>query len=911
MPKSLLNTNKVKSVSRRNVLLSILLVFTIIVIIWTTFFLVFVHSKKDTLTMYRERQYMVMYLTGDIRDAISQKTGGYGLGIIESFVKTMNDDMPDSIRKRLDDSSSSDIEKRMYGYGNMMVIYGGKVVFVNGSLESDFTAENDGYGTSNQVLKEYLDRHKDAVSYKSEKESLESVQLRIDGKNYTLTSGMFQLAKKPMTLILYADDNSILDSYGFYTRVKNYFVMCFVVTLAVLIVSFFFIRSIIDQATKNLRLIQMTSKLRNEMEERRRAQTALVDSEKRYRDMIETTTDIIWQVDRDIRYTYISPQVSELLGYKLSELIGKTPFEKMEAEESKRIKKEIAPVLEARQSFFRRQNRNVGKDGIEVMLETSAAPFFDEDGEFMGYRGIDRDITERVVAQEALRKSEQEFRLLFENSTDAIFWADPGTGRIINCNHSAEKLLKKSREDIIGLHQSELHPEEQNEYHREIFNTHVKNSGGMNKESRVITSDGEVIPVHISATVAEINDRKILQGIFRDIRDLKVTELEKESLQQQLHHMQKMDAIGRLAGGIAHDFNNILAVMIGAAELAKKTIDPESKAGRRLQSVTRAGLRAKQLTMKLLTLARKDKLELDYFTCNELIEEVIDMLKRSIPKQVKFVNSLKGEKLTIKVDSSQIIQAILNICINASDAMPDGGVLTIENSPVVLDENFCRAVPALTPGRYCRISVSDTGCGMSEEVKSKIFDPFFTTKGKEKGTGLGLSITMGIVRSHDGYIEVESEEGKGTTFFVYLPVSDDLTAGEIRRSDSVETGEAGGMVFVIDDDEDYLAMISEALENEGYSTITAKSGDEALAAFERLRESVDVILLDMMMPDMDGTETFFRLRELDPECRVVICSGYSKEGKASELLENGALAYIQKPFELYEILSVVEKIIAS
>ncbi len=379
-----------------------------------------------------------------------------------------------------------------------------------------------------------------------------------------------------------------------------------------------------------------------------------------------------------------------------------------------------------------------------------------------------------------------------------------------------------------------------------------------------------------------------------------------ESLKSQLMQAQKMEALGALAGGIAHDFNNMLAVVMGTADAALCSIDPADSNYAKYERIYRCCRRGKDLTMKLLTFARKEKIEAKPASLNDVVAEVVDILKRSISKKIRIETDFDEGLPSVVVDQTQIHQAVLNICLNAADAMPGGGTLSLKTFVKSVDDASlsCSASGHAAPSEFCVVSIADTGQGIPSEIINIIFDPFFTTKEPGKGTGLGLSIAHGIIKNHGGWIDARSEVGKHSVFDVYIPTGE---AAE-ERQDEGSRGDkrcGGEKILVIDDDHDFLEMACEVLESEGCRPVSANTGAGGISIFEQRADELDLVILDMMMLDMDGAEVFKRLRQIKPDAKVIVCSGFSRDGQASATLADGAAGYLQKPFGLDDLVKAI------
>ena len=399
----------------------------------------------------------------------------------------------------------------------------------------------------------------------------------------------------------------------------------------------------------------------------------------------------------------------------------------------------------------------------------------------------------------------------------------------------------------------------------------------------------------------------ILQ-ITRDITGQKKAEEEKEKLESQLLHAQKMEAVGTLAGGIAHDFNNLLQAIQGYSDLLLLDKEKDEPGYRELQEIRRAGQRASELTQQLLTFSQKVESRLRPVNLNHEVKQVDKLLKRTIPKMIKIELHLADQLSTINADPSQIEQVIMNLGVNARDAMPEGGELIIETEETTLDEQYCNTHLGALPGDYALLSVSDTGCGMENEILEHIFEPFYTTKETGKGTGLGLAIVYGIIKSHHGYITCSSEPGEGTTFKIYLPVirPEPRTQGP-GHEDKGKITRGTETVLLVDDEETIRELGKDTLAKFGYTVITAPDGESALELYREKKKKIDLVILDLIMPGMGGRRCLEELLTINPQAKVLIASGYSINGPTKEALEAGARGFIGKPYDITQMLKGVRE----
>ncbi len=644
-----------------------------------------------------------------------------------------------------------------------------------------------------------------------------------------------------------------------------------------------------------------------DISERKQAEEALRISERKYRRLTENLREdyFFYSHGTDGVFTYLSPSVKDMLGYTPEEFM--THYTNYLTDDP--VNKLVETYTELSIQGVQQLPYEVEiyhKDGGKQRLEVSETPVFGDDGHVIAVEGVAHDITSRKLAEEALRKSEEKFRLMFDNTKDAIVWSDAVSGIIINCNRSAELLFERPREEILGARGPSLI----------LYNIPAgkesapENRPGQSKaaaagEAAVFAKSGRNIPVHISSAVNIIDGKPVNIEFIRDISEFKNMQMEKEALLQELHQSQKMETIGHLAGGIAHDFNNILAIILGTADLLAKKLDEHDPTRKYVERIGKVANRAKDLTMKLLAFARKEKLDIITVSSNELVLELAELLKRSISKRIVIEIETAPDACLLSVDMNQILQALLNVSVNACDAMPENGTLTISCKEATLSANDMRIGLGVMPGRYCRIAISDTGHGIPEDIRDQIFEPFFTTKERGKGTGLGLPITLRIIRSHKGAVTFDTETGKGTTVSIYLPIVEASEPSLAPITPEERQSAGAGTVLIVDDELYILETMSEILREGGYAAIPAHGAARALELFRKHRAEINLVILDMMMPQMDGVETFRILRTIDPGVKVVVCSGFSVEGKASIVLSDGAVGFIQKPFNTTQFLKTI------
>jgi len=504
--------------------------------------------------------------------------------------------------------------------------------------------------------------------------------------------------------------------------------------------------------------------------------------------------------------------------------------------------------------------------------------------------------------EKRLQESEARYRSVFENTGAAtIIVEEDGTLSMVN--KETEKLSGYSKEELEGkMCWTNFIPQEDPE---RLKGCHVKrreDEGAAPTECELCMVDRHGKIKDISAKITIIPGTKKSVASLRDITERKL-------LESQLQHAQKMEAIGTLAGGIAHDFNNLLMGIQGNVSLALLNMEPDHPHYVRLNNVEQYVRSGAELTSQLLGFARGGKYEGTPTNLNELIKKSSSMFGRT-RKEIEIHRTYQEDIWTVEVDQGQIEQTLLNLYVNAWQAMPGGGKLYLQTENVTLDENYVKPYD-LESGRYVKISVTDTGVGMDKATKDKIFDPFFTTKerGSDKGTGLGLASAYGIIKNHHGFINIYSEEGVGTTFNICLPVSEAVVRDqrEVVRQEQFLTGHE--TILLVDDEEMIINVSKEILKTLGYTVLTAGSGEEATAVYKVNRDKIGMVILDMIMPDMNGGKTYDVLKEINPDIKVLLSSGYSISGQATEILERGCDGFIQKPFNIEQLSQKIREIL--
>jgi two-component system, cell cycle sensor histidine kinase and response regulator CckA len=504
-----------------------------------------------------------------------------------------------------------------------------------------------------------------------------------------------------------------------------------------------------------------------------------------------------------------------------------------------------------------------------------------------------------------LTEREELFRLISENAADMIALVD-ASGRRLYSSPSYQKLLGYSAEELVETSAyDQIHPDDRDAVVAAI--TEARKSGaGRRLEYRVRHKDARWLVVESTASVARNHERdERLVIVNRDITDRK-------QLEEQLYLSQKLEAIGRLSGGVAHDFNNLLGVIIGYSEALQRQIGEDHPHREAVDEIQNAGKRAALLTQQLLAFSRKQVLEPKVLDLNTLVSEVEKMLRRLIGEDIELNIVLPDGLGMVKADRGQIDQVILNLAVNARDAMPNGGKLTLETSNAVLDESDVNRFRYVVPGKYVLLKVTDTGCGMDAELQSHIFEPFFTTKESGKGTGLGLATVYGVIKQSGGYIWVDSELGKGTTFKIYLPrVEEPKEIATPPETPAQDSSRSPRTILLVEDEHSLRKLTRETLVEIGHSVLEASDAFHALDIAERNNFAIDLLLTDVVMPGMSGRVLADKLTAAHPDIRVLYMSGYTDGAVATHgVLESGT-SILRKPFTRDELTARVDEVLRS
>lgn len=649
-------------------------------------------------------------------------------------------------------------------------------------------------------------------------------------------------------------------------------------------------------------LEQKDENLKEKIAKHKQAQEVLQERERWFRFFFESAPEFIYIIDTKGNILQTNDATLKVSGYLQEEVFGKCISDFFTLT-SKKIFDEQFPILLER-GHHRQEVEFICKDGKIIILDCSVSALRYKDGDIMGFVVFQQDITQRRQAEEALRKSEAKYRELIFRINEGFVAIDE-KGYITFANPRLCEMIEYSEVELIGKNIRELFDEK----NREILEKELaKRRRGEPSQHELTwtTKSGKKVPTLMSAS--PIFENWVYRGsyaVVTDLSEIKRAQEEKKRLEAQLHKIQRMESLGTLAGGIAHNFNNLLMGILGNISLILLNKNPSHPDYEKLKNVEHLVQEGAKLSQELLDFARGGKFQVEPTDLNKVVKRSSDMFAQT-KRQIKIYTKFQKDIWTVEVDVGQIEQVLLNLYINAWQAMPGGGELYLETQNITLDENYVRPFK-VKPGPYVKISVTDTGVGMDETTKQRIFEPFFTTKEGNRGTGLGLASAYGIIKNHGGIITVYSEKGRGTTFNIYLPASEKEAIKQEKLGEGVLKG--GETILFVDDEEMIIKTGKELLETLGYKVLIAKSGKEVIEIYRAKNEQIDMVILDTVMPDIGGGEIYNMLKKINPDIKVLLSSGYSMNDEIKEILERGCDGFIQKPFTLKELSRKIRKIL--
>ena len=616
----------------------------------------------------------------------------------------------------------------------------------------------------------------------------------------------------------------------------------------------------------------------------KRAEEALRESEEKYRTLLENLPQKIFHKNKTSTYVSCNQNYSQDLKINPDDIAGKTDYDFYPRDLAEKYRADDKKIIKSGKTEEIQEEYVLG--GKDFIVQTIKTPVLDETGNVTGILGIFWDITEQQRNREALKESEEKFRTLFDTSPHAIALTEMKTGKLIDVNDKLCKISKYTRDELVDRTTTQLGFYSEDDRNR--FVNELTNSGKVhNLEMEFEIKDGSIINTRMFATSMQINGEVFILTEFYDIT-------EQKRLEAKLQQTQKMEAIGTLAGGIAHEFNNTLMGIMGNIELLKMNFSKDEGIDKHLESMKSAGHRMSRLTDQLLAYAEGGKYQPKKLKIDDFVIETLPILQHDLNPTVRVETHFQKDISFISADNAQMQMVLSAILSNSNEAMEDEGLIRITAENKDLDENFTKQHPGLEPGYYVCLTVEDDGRGMDEETKRGIFEPFFTTK--FQGRGMGMAAVYGVVMNHDGGISVDSELGKGTTVRIYLPAIETEVGKQKKAENTVTTGT--GTILMIEDEDVVIEVTQAMLEMLGYRVMIAKTGKDAIHIAETFDGQIDLALLDIKLPDIDGRNLYPLIMKARSNLKVIVFSGYSIDGPAQEILDAGAQDFIQKPFSV-------------
>jgi PAS domain S-box-containing protein len=639
--------------------------------------------------------------------------------------------------------------------------------------------------------------------------------------------------------------------------------------------------------------------------ERRRAEKIVQESEEWLMQFFDSIPDYCYLVSPEGKIININRAALEALDYSRDELIDH-PVEMIFAPKSQQKRALLFDRWLATGAVRNEEITIRSKNGEERTVVLNVGSMRDQHGKLIHSTSIQTDITERKQMEQELRESEERFRLFFEQNNAAMLLIEPDSGAIMNANLAAARFYGYSREVLLGMNVGDINQLAPDEIF--LARRRVISGESVHFVFPHRCADNQIRTVEVYSTPIKVKGKIVLFSIVHDITERRNAEVEKAKLEGQLRRTQKLEAIGTLAGGIAHDFNNILAGILGFTEMALEDTSPDNPVYRHLELILKGAHRGRDLVKQILAFSRLNEQEQEPVVLSNIIDEALRFLRPILPATISIKKHLLGADDTVFADPAQMHQIIMNLCTNAAHAMREkGGTLELSISNVDSSDEALSQWAGLRPGVYVRLTVADTGHGMTPEVLEEIFDPFFTTKGPGEGTGLGLSVVHGIVRDHGGHIAVSSEPGKGSTFDVYLPAIESVASVDAAPQPAIQGGPE--RILFVDDEELIVELNLRRLSGLGYQVFTSTNSTDALKLFEAGPDGFDLVITDYTMPTMTGIELARALLAIKPGISVILMSGLNEKILPEKIEAAGIKAFLPKTAGKRELAGLIRRVL--
>ena len=636
---------------------------------------------------------------------------------------------------------------------------------------------------------------------------------------------------------------------------------------------------------------------------------ALRESEERYREILDNIEDGYFEVDLKGDFTFFNDALCRLIGYSATAMAGMNNRQYMDAENAKKVFQSFNEVYRTGKPTKGFDWEIIKVDGSKGHVYASASLITDAKGKPIGFRGIARDVSRQKQSEMALRESEAKYRHLVNHAPAGIYEVNFVDGKFVSVNDVICEYTGYTRQELLAMRALDILTEDsQKKFVDRMDKVFKGREIPPSAEYDIRAKNGRQFCVLINSKIICAADGKPTGAmvVAHDITERKRAEEEKKNLEYQLQQAQKMEAVGTLAGGIAHDFNNILSVIIGYTELILMNAKVDADVRQNLKEIFNASKHARDMVKQILAFSRQSKQERKPIQVAHIVKEAIKMLRASLPATISIEQHIEKDTAVIEADPTQIHQVLMNLCTNAAHAINEkDGTLEIRLQNVELDQADAVEIPDLKAGPYLKLTVEDSGEGIPPELRQQIFNPYFTTKEKGKGTGLGLAVVQGIVKSYNGAVTVESDVGKGTAFHVFLPTLKRRLIAEEELAKPLPMGYE--RILMVDDEQPLVEIGKQMLERLGYSVATRTSSIEALELFKANPHRFDLVITDIVMPNMSGDKLAEKMMDIRADIPVILCTGYSEKFTRQEAADMGIRSFLMKPLVMKDLADTVRQ----